>query len=60
VLGYDYRVNSALMIVDPPPMWRASFGDSVPSAFHGRAAYYRWTGTRWMRITSVQALPRAH
>ena len=54
-LGASFRIDSDLFIVDPPELWRESFGDLVPEAFGGNAQveYYRWNGERLVLIDSL-------
>jgi hypothetical protein len=53
-LGACYRLDSDLFIVDPPELWRESYGDLASEAIggYGQANYYRWNGQTLVAIDS--------
>ena len=59
-LGAAYRVDSALLMVDPPDEWRRSYGPDLAQVHDGppRVEYFRWTGTSLVPVASVEVSRR--
>ena len=54
-LGTEYRLDSSLLVMDSPALWRAAFGDGAGTVIGGyaTATYYRWTASRLLPVDSV-------
>lgn len=54
-VGADYRLDSELLVVDPPEGWLESYGADATDAVGGNAAsyYYRWDGRRLILLDSL-------
>lgn len=54
-LGEKHRLNSALLIANPPGAWKDVYGKELKNVPDGppRTTYYRWNGRRLVLVTSV-------
>lgn len=54
-VGAEYRLDSRLLIADPPERWLQAYGAAATDAIGGNAAttYYRWDGTRLIPLDSL-------
>lgn len=55
-LGAEYRVDSSLLIADPPAAWRRAYGTRLAEAHDGppESQYFRWTGKQFVPIATVR------
>nr|AXL06085.1 hypothetical protein [uncultured bacterium] len=49
-VGIDSRVNSRLLIVNPPARLKEEFGDEPLPAFYFQTRYYLWNGRKLVLI----------
>ncbi|HEU0013483.1 MAG TPA: hypothetical protein VFQ45_07350 [Longimicrobium sp.] len=52
-LGVGHRLDSEMLVVDPPGFWREAYGVNAPDVLTARAYYYRWDGERLVLLDSL-------
>jgi hypothetical protein len=54
-VGADYRLDSRLLVANPPERWLESYGADATDAVGGNASstYYRWDGSRLVPLDSL-------
>jgi hypothetical protein len=54
-VGTDFRLDSRLLVANPPERWLEAYGTAAVDAFGGYATstYYAWNGTRMVALDSL-------
>lgn len=55
--GAEYRLDSRLFVIDGERRYREAYGDSIPGALAGVTTFYRWTGTRLVKLDTALVRP---
>jgi hypothetical protein len=54
-VGAGYQLNSKLLVVDPPMLWRSKFGvDGADYPKYARSKYYLWTGRKFIKVATIE------